>query len=263
MSCQLLIEDEVVHPSPGVVLFDKDGTLIDIHHYWASMIRIRSEWIVERWFSGAQQSPRIAIDLQEAMGVDTQAWRMKPDGPVGIKPRPFIVDVAASVVRENGQQIDNEQMEALFKEVDESTAKEMLPLLKILPGVEELLESLKRCGIQSLVVSTDITSRARKAMETLQLDHFFAEILGGDMVENTKPAVDLAELALEYSQCDVESAVVIGDHPVDIKMGVNANIDTNIGVLTGLSDQQAFDDLGCWTITNLKSIEVVCSDAVK
>ena len=42
MSVQLQINGEVVHAAPEVVLFDKDGTIIDIHHYWTSMVRIRS-----------------------------------------------------------------------------------------------------------------------------------------------------------------------------------------------------------------------------
>jgi len=261
MSAQLLMNGEVIHPSPEIILFDKDGTLIDIHHYWASMIRIRSEWIVERWFAESSESHRIAITLQEAMGVDTNSGRMKPDGPVGIKPRPFIVEVAMSVVEDNGQKINVDQMEALFAEVDQLTSNDMLPLLKVLPGVEEFLESIQHCGIKAIVVSTDITSRARKAMQTLKLDHYFSEIIGGDLVENTKPAPDLAELALRSGQCNAEAAVVLGDHPVDIGMGINAGVEVNIGVLTGLSDQQVLIKHDCLIASNLESIEMVCTNA--
>ena len=35
----------------------------------------------------------------------------------------------------------------------------------------------------------------------------------GDLVENSKPAPDLAKLALSYVNCDVNQVAVIGDHP--------------------------------------------------
>ena len=260
MKPKILIDGEVVHHSPKVVLFDKDGTLIDIHHYWSSMIRIRSEKIAQDWFPDKVDKKKIKDALIDAMGVDLQSGRMKPDGPVGIKPRPFIVAVAADVVREEGCDISNDEMELLFAEVDLVTSKDMLPLLKVLPGVEELLIKLQQCDIQSVVVSTDITSRACKAMEVLKLDHFFAGIIGGDLVEHTKPAPDLAELALRHVNCEAGSAVVIGDHPVDMLMGHNAAINLNIGVLTGLSDNSAFTGHECHVVSDLQSIKVECSN---
>ena len=50
--------------------------------------------------------------------------------------------------------------------------------------------------------------------------------------------------------------MVIGDNPVDIKMGLSANINLNVAVLTGLSDINSFDNLNCMIINNLKSIKV-------
>ena len=173
MSVQLLIDDEVAYADPEVILFDKDGTLIDIHHYWTSMIRIRSALIVERWFETYPDRQEVEYQLIDVMGVDLQLGRMKPEGPVGIKPRPFIVNVAAEVVRHHGLDISNDEMERLFTEVDQSTAEDLLSLLHLLPGAKNLLQQLKEKGIASIIVSTDITSRARKAMEVLHLDQYF------------------------------------------------------------------------------------------
>ena len=106
----------------------------------------------------------------------------------------------------------------------------MLPLLKILPGVKELLIKLKQCDIHSIIVSTDITSRAHKAINTLKLDKYFTKIIGGDLVENSKPSPDLAKLALSYVDCDANQVAVIGDHPFDIMMGTSINAGLNIGI---------------------------------
>jgi len=243
---------------PELVLFDKDGTIIDIHHYWTSMIGIRADFISDRWFSKIKQQDNIKERLKSAMGVDIKTGRIKQDGPVGIKPRPYIVNVATNVVADAGISIGNDAMEKLFSDVDMYTSSNMKPLLKLLPGVLNLLKSLQCCGVNAAVVSTDITSRALKAMQELGIDKYFCSVKGGDSVCNTKPAADLANLVVKEGRFSTEKTAVIGDHPVDIQMGINAGITTNIGVLTGLSSDAAFENMKCEIVTNLKSVHIRC-----
>ena len=256
MSVQLLIEGDVVHPAVEAILFDKDGTLVDIHHYWSSMIRIRADLIVKRWFARHHDRDVIECALIDAMGVSQQSGRMKPEGPVGVKPRSFIVDVAAETACIYGACVSNMEMERLFAEVDQATENELLPLLRVLPGVESLLGQLGEAGVASVIVSTDITPRARKAMEVLSLDGCFKEIIGGDQVVNSKPATDLTELALQRLGCRPEHAVVIGDHPVDVMMGSAVGVGLNIGVLTGLSSENSFAGLDCRIVHDLTAINI-------
>ena len=253
---QLLIDGKPVHSSPKVILFDKDGTLIDVHHYWTSMIRLRADHIVDRWFINHNESRKIKDAIIEAMGVDLKTKRMRPDGPVGIKPRQFIVNVAAQQVRNAGCEILDDEMESLFCEVDRITAKYLSPLLDLLPGVKSLLQQLHQYHITSIIVSTDITSRARNAMKDLKLDQYFSAIIGADQVKNTKPAPDLVEFALQNINVERSDAIVIGDHPVDIQMGLAAGVGLNIGVLTGLSSQIAFMEYDCLTVRDLTSISL-------
>jgi len=256
MSAKILVGNEVIHQSPKAVLFDKDGTLIDIHHYWASMIHIRSERIVDKWFSAAFDKQMIKNRLVTGMGVDLVLNKIRSTGPVGVKSRKFIVDLVVNIIRSDGRMVSSDDIERLFVDVDVETSEDMLPLLRVLPGVEDILINLSRANIYSMIVSTDITVRARKAMQVLGLDGYFVEIFGGDLVENTKPASDIAELALNSVNCAAESAVVIGDHPVDILMGENAGIKVNVGVLTGLSDITTFKNLKCTLVSDLEKISV-------
>jgi phosphoglycolate phosphatase len=253
---QLIVNDQVLLESPGLILFDKDGTLLDIHHYWVSMIRLRADLISECLFNGNEVRAKVKKALISAMGVDQETERMKPEGPVGVKPRPYIVDVAVQIVREFGASSDVVTMEATFKEIDQSTARNMLPLLKCLPGVVGLLDQLKKHGVPAAIVTTDITERACKAMETLGLSDYFIDIVGGDAVAKTKPSPDLAEYVILNNKLLADNVVVIGDHPVDIEMGLATGVRINIGVLTGLSDSAAFNNLDCATVQDLTMVQV-------
>ena len=247
---------EIVKVDPEIVLFDKDGTLIDIHHYWATMLKLRSAMIVDKWFKSHNRKSAIEIQLIASMGIDLSSGKIKIAGPVGIKSRNFIANVASNIVRLNGVQVNNTEIEKVFLEVDKITSKDMTPLLRPLPGVFNLLKDLEMAGILMAVVSTDITSRTRLAMEVLEIDHFFTEIIGGDSVQNTKPFPDLAIKISKKTGINSDKIMVIGDNPVDIKMGLSANINLNVAVLTGLSDINSFDNLNCMMINNLKSIKV-------
>ena len=250
----LLINNKRVFHDVEAVIFDKDGTLIDVHHYWASMLKIRAKLIVKKY----RLDCKVKNELMDAMGVDLKTGKIKVDGPVGIKPRSFIASVAAEVLNSNNVNASNNDIEDIFLEVDKKTSDNILPLLKLLPGVEKLLDSLSKYGIDIMLATTDMTIRARLAMRGLNIEHFFSEIIGGDAVDFAKPSPDLALNIIEKRRINKDKTVVIGDHPVDIKMGISANVGCNIGVLTGLSNANLFSELDCFVVENLKDIKVVC-----
>ena len=86
----LLINNKLALADVEAVIFDKDGTLIDVHHYWASMLKIRAKLIVKKY----KLDGKVKNELMDAMGIDVRTGKIKANGPVGIKPRPFIVSVA-------------------------------------------------------------------------------------------------------------------------------------------------------------------------
>jgi phosphoglycolate phosphatase len=251
----LLINGEVKLESFEAIIFDKDGTLIDIHHYWSSMIKLRSSAVTLKWFN--YDKAFFEDKLNDLMGMDIHTGRIKSEGPIGIKPRSFVVNLVADFVRQNHSNITNDEVEILFSAVDKETSKDMLPLLKVLPGVRELLLKLNQCDIKLFIATTDITSRAKAAMKILGLEKYFTNIVGSDLVNNSKPAPDLANLVINDLPFEANRVVVIGDHPYDVLMGKNINAGLNIAVLTGISNYKMFKDLNCIVTKDFNSIEIV------
>ena len=252
---EIIVNNKSFH-NIELVLFDKDGTLIDIHHYWVSMIKLRAALLINRYFDGVND--KMESDLIDLMGVNIRSNKMKSDGPVGVKPREFIVNIVTQFLVKNKVYINNSDTEDLFKEVDASTEGKILPLIKLLPNVRELLQNLKDCHVKVAIVSTDITHRAVTAMKAVKLDNFFDIIIGGDKVEKTKPSPDLALRVMSELNVSGDNVIVVGDHLVDMQMAQSANISVNIGVLTGISSKDDFFGKNVEIIDNLSFINVKC-----
>ena len=252
----LTINDKCVLEDVQLVLLDKDGTIIDIHHYWGSMLKERAGMIVNRWFLDYDVQTEIYNELIESMGIELESGRMKPEGPVGVKPRPFIVKVATEVVCRNGVAIEEEEIEKLFKEVDQQTANNILPFLKVLPGVNSFIKVCYDFRVQLGVITTDITERGKKALQALEIEQYFQYIIGGDKVKNPKPASDSVDIVLAQSGIERDKTVVIGDHTVDVEMGIQSATGCNIGVLTGLGTQESFTPYSCHLINSFKELSL-------
>lgn len=252
----LFLDGVCLIENPDLVMLDKDGTLIDIHHYWGSMIKLRAERIVERYFAKHSMANEIQNRMIDAMGVNLNSGNLKPEGPVGVMSRSYIIKIVAQVSQSWGLDLAADQVEGIFLEVDQETSTNMQPLLKLLPGVERLLRNLSKNKIPTALVSTDITSRAVAAMRALGVEDCFDLILGGDTVLKTKPSPDLAISALNHCSANASNSLVIGDHRVDIEMGRAAGCQINIGVLNGISSIESFSSTECILIPNLTHITV-------
>ncbi len=252
----LLADGQVVLQGVKLILLDKDGTLIDIHHYWGSMIKKRAIAIIDRWFDDRSDQAKIANGIIDKLGFDLQSNHMKPEGPVGVKPRRIVVETAQQVIETNGVNKSLEEVEDLFKLVDEDTAENITSFLKLLPGVKDFLVNCQNNNVTLAVVSADLTERVRLALATLKIDQYFAEIVGGDLVPCGKPAPDSARKALELCQLSVWQTASIGDHPVDMEMGIRASIPCNIAVLTGLGQPSDFQEQPCYIVKSLQQLKL-------
>jgi len=217
------------------VIFDKDGTLIDIHFYWVGMIQMRAETLSSK-FVAKQQRVQAINDLKSNMGIDLLRNKIKPDGPVGIEPRSKIIENAYFSLKEKyTPSISRNNVSEVFQEVDELSIKYLDKIIKPLPGVKKTLEFLKLNNVLISIATTDLTERATIAMKFLNLDKYFDFIVGGDMVKKTKPSADLANLLVNKSNIPANKSLIIGDSEVDLKMAEAAKIKF-LGVATGLTN---------------------------
>lgn len=214
-----------------LVIFDKDGTLMEVHHYWARMVRLRAELI-----SSALHLPdRDTRALMSAMGVDPATGTIREGGPVGIKKREDVMEAAVRYLATAGHPDTRDLCDRVFEEVDR-ISKERLPEFVVpIAGAVDLVRSLSSRGCRIAIATTDRAARAALAMDCLGIGGEVTVIVGADMVKNTKPDTEMVELILARLAVDRRNALMVGDAITDVRMGVDANLLGTIAVLTGFT----------------------------
>lgn len=245
-----LVVNGVMLPDVRLAVFDKDGTIIDVHTYWANMVRFRAEFIGEKL--GLNQETRTG--LMESMGVQTNQMRIKPEGPVGLKKREVVLKSGVDYLVSKGYQDYTEAFQTAFKEVDNYSLNKFDHIIKALPGVKELFSGLKALGCQIALATTDIKERAARAMEHLRLLHFIDEITGADSVRRPKPDPEIIFFICKKLGVEAGRTVMIGDVQSDIKTGLNAGCLACIGVESGLTSRDKLLDLTPLVIPDIRKI---------
>lgn len=235
-----------------MVIFDKDGTLIDVHHYWCSMIEFRAEFFINSL--NIENKEKLYEELVENMGIDLKTKKMKAAGPVGIKPRSFIIDVALDTIQKYDKSYTKAMVEDVFKNVDEYSKTKLDVIVKALPDVKRLLNDLKNANIMITIATTDLSKRAVLAMKSLNIDSYFINIVGADLVANAKPSSDLVEYILDKNSLSKEDVVVIGDSMADLGMAKNAKCKF-LAVKSGLYTDD-FINQSEYVIENLTKLKV-------
>ena len=215
-----------------LVIFDKDGTLIDIHHYWGGMVKLRAEILSKKYVESRNQQ-KATNALMSAMGINLNTGKIKSSGPVGINPREFIIDIAFQTMTTFCDKITLEQVSSVFQKVDSYSQRHLEELVRPLPGVKEFLKELKRREIKTAIATTDLTIRAKLAMNSIGLLHYFDDIAGADIVGKAKPSPDLVNYICKKLFSSKGRTIVIGDSIADLQMAKSASV-RFIGVKTGL-----------------------------
>ena len=242
----------------GLVVFDKDGTLIDVHAYWANMVRLRSDIMGRRLnLSGKEIS-----GLMEAMGVDVDRMRVKRTGPVGIKRRDVVLRAGADYLHANGFGDQRDALVDAFAETDRLSVARLDELIQPIDGLYALVNGLVACGCRVAVATTDRTDRATLALRHLKIASSIDFVAGADIVNAPKPAPDILHLVCERLGVLVEHTVMVGDSVCDVQAGVNAGCQASVGVTSGLTEAQELREITPLVVRSIADITVACSPSI-
>lgn len=96
--------------------------------------------------------------------------------------------------------------------------------LVLKPQILELLVWLRKQGIACAVASSTDSLSVTKYLESAEILSYFSVIIGGEMVENSKPAPDIFLLACEKCGIKPTQAVVLEDSENGVRAAAAADI---------------------------------------
>ena len=141
-------------------------------------------------------------------------------------------------------EVKDEELEEwvrVYRDVFEALKTQIVPVL--FPHVKETLEELVRRGCTCAVASSRGTESLNSFLRDLGLAPFISYVLGAEDVVHAKPNPEPVLRILEHFGIPASEAIVVGDMPVDIQMGLGAGAWT-CGVTYGNSNRESLKAAG-------------------
>lgn len=110
-----------------------------------------------------------------------------------------------------GEEISRHEMDAIASKKEESFRRRIKKKLKPLPGVIELMESLKKRRFQMALASSAPIENIQMVIETLGINDYFQSIICDRDVTEGKPSPQVFLLAAERLGVEPEDCIVIED----------------------------------------------------
>ena len=224
---------------------------MDGHHYWMKMIKLRGDLLLE--FLKLSDDCHLRRKIESTLGIDHENNKMKSNGPVGVMPKGFNIEVLKTELSKVGHELPINIIENIFIEADQISSMYIEKFVKPLPGVREFLLNCQKRSISVAILSNDTSKRCQLAIKVLGFDQQIKYVFGGEEIKKSKKSGQLAKLAMNKMSVKSNKVLNVGDHPNDIAMGINAKIINNVGVLTGLSKLESFSDYNCSIIKDFKN----------
>ena len=130
---------------------------------------------------------------------------------------------------------------SVYREVFDMLKTQIVPAL--FPHVKEALAELTSRGITCSVASSRGVESLHAFLKEMGLAPYISYVLGAEDVTLAKPHPEPVLKTLEHLGISASEAVVVGDMPVDIQMGLGAGALT-CGVTYGNSNREALKEAG-------------------
>lgn len=209
-----------------LVIFDKDGTLLDFGETWIGIFRDFFSFLGQH----VHVTPALKDRIESALGIFVDKNHIDGNGAIAMGTFTECNALLTYSLYREGLRWDSAQaiVEKVGRQAFSSEARKKH--LKPACGGVKLLQTLKSRGIAVAVATNDKYADALVDMEYIGALSFLDLVVGADSVEHSKPAPDMVDKICAFLGKSAGRAVLIGDTVMDAMLGKNSGVMLTVGV---------------------------------
>jgi phosphoglycolate phosphatase-like HAD superfamily hydrolase len=227
MTQQLILP--VTQIEPALIIFDKDGTLINFETMWVA-------WAMDLAQRLEALTGRSMIErLQKAMDFYADTGQIIAHGVLSVTPMNGLRALTVQLlIGEVG--LSPAAAEAAVTKVWQTP--DPVALAHPLTDLNALFQTVRQHQVQIAIATSDDRAPTEATLAKLGLAGFVATLACGDDGIPIKPEPDMVLTICRRVGISPAKAVIVGDNVADLEMGRRAGIGLRVGVLSGVSSAE-------------------------
>jgi phosphoglycolate phosphatase len=221
-----------------LIVFDKDGTLIDFYHLWAIKAKTAVAALLAQLDPDWTNDAGLESRLYHSLGYDPASGQAVSDGPLATASLAKLGVVTAVVLYQHGLGWHEAERLAAAHFMPQITAPPTAADVRPIGDVQALCRDLHRSGIQIAILTSDDRRSAEVTLPLLGVTDYVKAIIGGDDPFPNKPAPDALYHLSRLINVPPERMAMVGDNTSDLQTGKAAGAGCCLGVLSGTGREQ-------------------------
>jgi phosphoglycolate phosphatase len=222
------------------ILFDKDGTLIDVDGTWVAIYRKMLSELFDTDVAGAEK-------IMVKAGYDPQTERFLPGSTLAGGTTRQLIDIWWPGLDEQAAAEKQRVLDVTYAPMIRSHLKPLMPL-------EPVLSELKTKSYRLGIATNDSHISACNHLEHLNIHAYFEAIIAADTVPVPKPSGHMVRKFANLTGLEPSEIALVGDNSHDIDEARNGGAGLAIAVLTGSASRNDIAHLADHTIDSVAEL---------
>jgi phosphoglycolate phosphatase len=233
-----------------LIVFDKDGTLVDFDLLWAGKL----VHAVESVLAAAPGSPELRARLFATLGIHGDGKSVVPESPLAVSTLAKLGMAATVVLYQNG--VSWHEAERLSRDI-------FMPAIEVLPRPEDispigdvngLMKGLSRHGFRLAVFTSDDRNATMATLPMLGIADLVQTMVCGDDAIPGKPSgAGLLHLARHFG-VRPEAILMVGDSMTDMTSAQDASVGWRVGVLSGTGRREGLAGIAHHVVDDIHAL---------
>lgn len=234
------------------ILFDKDGTFIDLHYFWGQMTELRAQEVIKRFNMPKSSFSQLCLYL----GYNIETGKMLKDGITALYSRQKIIEIFKANLKEHNVNTTEKELEEIFDYISSVFYKDMQKYTKPIEPAINFIKQARNLGVKIGIVTSDSKESTLLTLKNFDWESLFDVVIGRESSHHTKESGIPTKMALELINANPNTTIMIGDAPMDYISAKNAGIEKTILVSSGQIDEDELKVTSKYTVKSLNLINI-------